>query len=311
MSSWKVVKNRKRLQTGDVCTEEPSHTQPKQCAIEKLLTADTNTKINDYIDDMCRQYAVTEKLAILKDTALSVLSQMRTLVNKSVRSLDYNQESAISISNYEEIVTGLQSELDEYCKKLNDTKTALLTKKDDVLTEIKKQLTGLGLEEKEQPSTYKNVLGSMSDLVINKKENIVHANVNHPTDLYKFLTINEDVSAIDINGTIFTIGECNFVDLKMISEKTRYAKRCLNDNPCKYKSCHYYHDPATVANDYNKERNFAISYIVQMINTIKTTSDVDSNASVKNIVLLRDLVQLGGSLIIKAARIHSLYFNKK
>lgn len=120
-----------------------------------------------------------------------------------------------------------------------------------------------------------------------------------------------NVFVIRMGETVFTTGPGNFVNLKNSSGKTKHAKRCLNPQPCRYKNCKYYHDPCIVYDDYNVERKFALSYILQMLNAVKNSNDIIENKAIRNPNFVRDLVQLGGIILVKAAQIKTLYFSGK
>lgn len=119
------------------------------------------------------------------------------------------------------------------------------------------------------------------------------------------------VFVIRMGNSVFTAGPGNFVNLKNSNGKTKHAKRCLNPQPCRYKNCKYYHDPCIVYEDFNVERNFALSYVMQMLDSVKSNEDLMENTSVRNPNFVRDLVQLGGIILIKAAQIKALYFAGK
>ena len=119
------------------------------------------------------------------------------------------------------------------------------------------------------------------------------------------------VFTIRIDDTIFTAGPGVFVNLKNSKGKTKHAKRCLNPQPCTYKNCKYYHDPSTVSSNYNIERKFAISYAMQLLDSVKNNEDIQYNKHIRHHNFLRDLVQLGGIILIKAAQIKKLYHMQK
>jgi hypothetical protein len=119
------------------------------------------------------------------------------------------------------------------------------------------------------------------------------------------------VFVIRIGNSVFTTGPGNFVNLKNSNGKTKHAKRCLNPQPCQYKNCKYYHDPCIVYEDFNTDRNFALSYVMQILGAVKNNTDLLENKSVRNPNFVRDLVQLGGIILIKAAQIKALHFAGK
>lgn len=183
--------------------------------------------------------------------------------------------------------------------------------------------------------SYASAIGAASsDLVVEKQpvhivNNITHlrtlmvdtgiVDVNMPVVSKIKDTIGFTLSYIDIykvfvirmGNSVFTTGPGNFVNLKNSNGKTKHAKRCLNPQPCLYKNCKYYHDPCVVYEDFNAERNFALSYVLQMLDMVKNNTDLLENKSVRDPNFVRDLVQLGGILLIKAAQIKALHFAGK
>jgi len=119
------------------------------------------------------------------------------------------------------------------------------------------------------------------------------------------------VSVIRMGNNVFTTGPGNFVNLKNSNGKTKHAKRCKNQQPCRNKHCDYYHDPCVTYEDFNDERNFALSYVLQMLGAVKNNTDLLENKSVRDPNFVRDLVQLGGIILIKAAQIKALHFAGK
>jgi hypothetical protein len=119
------------------------------------------------------------------------------------------------------------------------------------------------------------------------------------------------VFVIRMGDSVFTVGPGDFVNLKNSNGKTKHAKRCLNPQPCRYKNCKYYHDPCIMYEDFNVERNFALSYVLQMLGAVKNNTELLENKSVRDPNFLRDLVQLGGIILIKATQIKALHFAGK
>lgn len=112
-------------------------------------------------------------------------------------------------------------------------------------------------------------------------------------------------------GSVFTLGPGNFVNLQPVQGKTRHAKHCRNPQPCGYDRCRYYHDPSITGQNSNTHRNLALSYVIQMLGCVKDDEDLMNNGDrFKRDEFLRDLVQLGGMILLKAAKIQALYFRK-
>jgi hypothetical protein len=115
---------------------------------------------------------------------------------------------------------------------------------------------------------------------------------------------------IKMGSTVFTAGPSNFIDHNS-TVRNKYAKRCFNTQPCTYNDCNYYHDPCVTRTDKIEERNFAMGYILQMISSVKNSEDIFEHRYEKDPDFLRDLVQLGGTIIIRAAQIKKLHFPGK
>jgi hypothetical protein len=119
---------------------------------------------------------------------------------------------------------------------------------------------------------------------------------------------SKNVFAINIGGAVFTTGDCTYINIKNTEGKTKNAKRCLNPQPCTFKYCNYYHDPCIVTNGFTKCRNFALSYVLQLLSAIKNHDDLMENKFIRDPGVLKDIVQLGGSILLKAAQIKALHF---
>lgn len=183
--------------------------------------------------------------------------------------------------------------------------------------------------------SYASAIGSVnSDLIIEKQPVEIINKISQPRSLMVdtgvvdinipvISTVQESIGftlcyldyckvfVIRMGNTVFTTGPGNFVDLKNSNGKTKHAKRCLNPQPCQYKNCKYYHDPCIVYDDFNEERNFALSYVLQLLGSVKHNTDLLENKNIRNPNFLRDLVQLGGIILLKAAQIKSLHFSGK
>jgi hypothetical protein len=181
-----------------------------------------------------------------------------------------------------------------------------------------------------EQKTYASAIGSCppSELVVEKQPpNIIHQTTSKilmvDTGFVDILapTVTTDAEAMHftitymepknifvmrMGSSVYTLGPGDFINLKLTQGKTRHAKRCLNPHPCRFKNCKYYHDPMVVKKDYNPHRNFAISYIEQMMAEIKDTATILESNVVRNEDFIRDLVQLAGIIMIKAAQIKAL-----
>jgi hypothetical protein len=181
--------------------------------------------------------------------------------------------------------------------------------------------------------SYASSIGAtISDLVVNKQHMSVDTTNNHKIMIadtgivYGIPVISKandcmgfTISYIDsskvfvirMGDTIFTVGPGNFVNLNNTSNKTKHAKRCLNTHPCQSSKCKYYHDPCVMGENFNGERNFALSYVLQMLGYVKNPTDIEENKIIRSPCFIRDLVQLGGIILFKAAQIKDIHFKGK
>lgn len=124
------------------------------------------------------------------------------------------------------------------------------------------------------------------------------------------LTYSDDkgVFVIKMGNSIFTAGPGNFIDNASAKVAARRAKRCSNPKPCSYRNCRFYHDPCDGHLTHHYSRNFTLSYAKKMLAHVKDADDLCENDTVRDPCFLRDLVQLGGIILLKAAQIKSLHF---
>lgn len=245
--------------------------------------------------------------------------------------LGLNEETKQLISNKNKSITNIKKFLIT-CGIEEHNKTSEVKKKHN---NIEQNVSISNINPTIVQNSYKDVVGAnSSELVVEKTPVKMVNKIVRPKSLMVDTTIVDiympvasdikntigytltyldycKVFVIEMNGTVFTTGPGNFVNLKNSSERTKHAKRCLNPQPCKYKNCKYYHDPCIVYDDYNTERNFALSYIVQLLSNVKNNTDLMENKSVRTPNFLRDLVQLGGIILLKAAQIKAMYFQNR
>lgn len=123
------------------------------------------------------------------------------------------------------------------------------------------------------------------------------------------LEYNKNIKTYSINmgKSSFTAGPSDFVSSYDNEKKNKHAKRCINEVPCYYKDCNFYHDPA-INEDFDTKRNFTLGYVNNMLFRIKNSEDISNGDYDKD--FLRDLIQLGGSILIKADELKRMYFEK-
>lgn len=280
-------------------------------------------KISDIKDDQKTVIALNGYLENTSDTRPSIGAAM-DMYDQNVSSM--NSMKKTSIENIQKFLTtcGID-EIPTYRAKKGGKAKA------DTVDNV--YVDSLPVENTRR--SYASAIGATaSDLVVEKQPVKIINNITQPR------TLMVDTGIVDINmpviskiqnsigftlsyldyckvfvirmgNNVFTTGPGNFVNLKNSSGKTKHAKRCLNPQPCLYKNCKYYHDPCIVYEDFNVERNFALSYVLQMLGSVKNNTDLLENKSVRNPNFVRDLVQLGGIILIKAAQIKALHFAGK
>lgn len=289
-------------------------------------------------------------LGQLASFLISNMSDVLDGAVKDTKIVKDDQKIVIGLNGYIEKSGGVIENINNNMEKLNTSLKVIHEKKHESITNIKKFLVTCGIDEVKNAAndstppptkattmlSYRDAFGSAaSELVVEKPPvnvvnkmtkprtlmvdtGIVDISVPVVSDIKNTIGYTMSyldyckVFVIEMNGTVFTTGPGNFVNLKNSSGQTKHAKRCLNPQPCKYKNCKYYHDPCIVYDEYSTERNFALSYVIQLLSGIKNNTDLLENKSVRQPNYVRDLVQLGGIILLRAAQIKALYFcNRK
>ena len=115
---------------------------------------------------------------------------------------------------------------------------------------------------------------------------------------------------INFNENKYTIAPANFIKNTDNNVRNINAKRCMNTPPCYNNNCNYYHDPSI--DDSLKIypiRNFSISYIHQIINTIKNDNISTNNNGIRtDNNYIRDIIQLGGSILVRGLLLDNTKF---
>lgn len=309
------------------------------------ISSDATETITKYVLNYVQNTAQSDRLFLLGEISNFCLSHMNIILSESVdevKSIKDNQKQVLYLNNYIEHAENTISNIHKNISQINNILDQVRILKKDAISNIKHFLASCGINEIKKsvsrmsvtssPLSYRNVFGTCSsELVverntekkterkIGKKNQPVNTNItsiNVPTVAnmqgvidYTICYVSKyETFGLKLEGTIFTAGPSDFVNLKTANGKTKHAKRCLNDQPCRYKNCKYYHDPCIVTNNYNTDRNFALSYIIQLLSSVKNDSDILENKALRQENYLRDLVQLGGSILIKASQIKKLYF---
>lgn len=126
----------------------------------------------------------------------------------------------------------------------------------------------------------------------------------HPFTLNYLSSGNRIV--LHLCGTVFTVGSVVFVHKRPAGVKNTDAMRCTNV-PCTRGDCTFYHDPEGGYNKKSDSRVFALGYAIQMLERVKDDNAVLTDPSIRSADFLRDLVQLAGALLIRAAQIKTMY----
>lgn len=282
-----------------------------------MFTIERMTQINDTKLNEIKTIDDDQKTVIVIDSHAEKNNDKRESINTALSRYDEKTEEICaikenSIGNIYEFLTSCGIRKTHTVKKYSD-------KKNDGNTGVKK--------------SYASAIGSaVSDLVVDIRpllNNTIHpktsiidtgvVNIDIPViskinDCIKYTLSyyeNNKVYVYRIDNDIFTAGPCNFINVNKSGSKTKHAKRCLNPIPCRYKNCKYYHDPCVTVQCSNPERNFTLSYVIQLLSNIKDNSDLTGNDTVKDMNFLRDIVHLGGAILLKAAQIKALHFSGK
>lgn len=261
-----------------------------------------------------------QETVIYLNRYISVSNETRSIMNDNMEKYNDgidNMESmrSISIENIQKFLTlcGIVSPQEK--EPVRNTKTDSISEekiKNSMSYASAIGLTSSSLVIEKQPVKIVNTILQPKTLMVDT--GIV--DINMPV-ISKFqdsigFTLNYldkyNTFVIRMGDTIFNAGSSNFVDLKNSNGRTKHAKRCLNPQPCQYKNCRYYHDPCITYKQSEDVRNFALSYVLQMLDSVKDNTDILENKSIRDPTFVRDLTQLGGTIILKAAQIKALHF---
>lgn len=303
--------------------------------------------INTIIDDVKNmdEIQTIETLGAIAIYALETMSSAMKKINKEVSDISDNQQALIKISSYTENIKDVCHRTTESTNCLEVQIDNMNAHKKIRMDNIKQFLEKCGMVTKndqshitispdiqtDQRKTYASAIGSTrSAFVVDRTPvrasslktesvdmgiatiSIVNSNTFNECVPFTIQHIRKkNVFAMRVGSNVYTLGPGNFVNLKQAQERTKHAKRCRNPSPCTYSNCTYYHDPAVIKHNYNTERNFALSYVMQLISLVKNDTDIVNNAFLQkhgtykdNFV--RDLIQIGGMLIMRGVKVMSL-----
>lgn len=121
---------------------------------------------------------------------------------------------------------------------------------------------------------------------------------------------------MNTNKCVYTLGPVDFImniynnEIYIKGNKLKKTIRCdISRNKCR-SNCSYYHDPAVDLKWSHVDRLFTKGYIISLLSMIQDNNSIHKNFSSKknsNKNRLRDIYQLGGSIIIKAMIIDQSY----
>lgn len=112
------------------------------------------------------------------------------------------------------------------------------------------------------------------------------------------------IFTINLNGRKYSFGDGNIVYKNRCRNKHNlYGKYCNQSRDgCCDVNCTYYHDPILCPNKTHSVRNMSVKYILEtLLKSVSCDNDMYKSHIEKNRFIVRDLVQLGGLLILKAA----------
>ena len=327
--AWSTVGNKKKqaLYDGDITSTMIFDRDSDTCDTQDIASSDI---INSMLNTI-RNQSPENTIAILGAVASFTINTMATTldtVSADIKYLNDDQKIVIRLNGYIDDACKGVDEINTSTRVLGASISAMQDTKRESIDKIKNFLASCGIKDKDTDTdtekdgtpdprkSYRDALAPCtSELVVERGEdshvckcslekNIFIGNIcapfpisNNDTDL-KNLSLNYVEwyrgFVMSIDGILFTAGPGNFVNLKGSSGKTHQAKRCLNPSPCRYKNCKYYHDPNTVTHGgHDNTRNFAISYVIHLLDSVKTDVDIIDNVCVRQDDFLRDLVQLG------------------
>lgn len=299
----------------------------------------SNTVINTYIKManilVNRAYSITNKNIknILTDNKKDDFTKLNTLNSLSHNIPDGELKSLVkNLNSYQESNKHIHNKIYEYNKKVESSM--------DLIPKIKKKNTNKKIIE-----TKKNVLWSKLEgrlcseytrkvdknkYLRTKTNNITNIQIididgykiripscvtfiKSPTNMISY-SLETKSFFININNSTYTLGPSDFImniynnESFIKGNKLKRTVRCdLPRNKCRY-NCTYYHDPVVDLKWSHSDRLFTKGYIVSLLSMIQNNKTIHKNFNNRNNEnRLRDLYQLGGSIIIKAMIIDQLY----
>ncbi len=267
----------------------------------------------DYIKQFISNHIDKGGLSTAADLVVFLLDEMTSRTKKCLNKNICDKQSQI---------TFLKEFLDENAGFVNDVKNKSAIFENamsEVRSKEKKKIMEMQtfLSSCDTKSTYASTV-QKSDVVVYQKPAIPIKPINmlvgtglcdimvpivrHAEECCNFTVSHNEKTktfVMRINDRIFSAGPCDYVTPK---SRQIHAKRCRNQ-PCRHTPCQYYHDPLEFQS-YTSKRIFTISYIIKLINMAKNDSAICS--SQWDEFTVQDLLQFGGSIIIKAAQIQKL-----
>lgn len=314
-------------------------------SIIKSRTPISSLLINATIDETKHQEGVEliNTLGAIAFYAVETMASTMEKLNAETKSIKDNQHAVLKLTNYTEYIKDICCRVTGATNRFEMQIDEMNLHKKQRMSNIKKFLENCGIEaventgetispdiQTEHRKTYASAIGATtSDLIVDRphvklhtaKQELINVGITNISaigvDTVKecaHFTINyirsAKVFAMRAGSHIYTLGPGTFVNLKHAQERTKHAKRCRNPSPCSYRNCSYYHDPVLMATNYSTERNFALSYVMRLINSFKDDNDiidfVKQQTDASRFETVRDLAQIGGMLIMRAVKIMAL-----
>lgn len=308
------------------------------------LNKHISTKVIDMLIKETENHSPQEMINIFGEITANVIeymsSAMATAASRA-NQIKNNQKAVLALTSFSEAITETCQRVTTATNAFEAKIDELNTVRKDRMNDIKLFLEKCGMETSNYQSnstispdiqtdnrkTYASAIGATrSDLVVDRppvhttKQELVDVGiasfnvwtVNKITDCPNFTIAYVrplNVFMMRIGTTVCTLGPGSFINLKPTQGRTVQAKRCRN-NACVYKECNYYHDPVTTSN-YSQTRNFALSHVTNVIGMVKNDDDILQNSHIRRTEkdkaeFVRDLAQIGGMLLLRAAKIMAL-----
>jgi hypothetical protein len=342
-NKWSVVKGKngsKNTNTRRTADNKSNVTTRHNVSLDQITPNDllsVNQKSMGGIKELIATTVNSEdpgnRLSMLLSAAQESLRMISTILKEKggeLEAIDDNQKKVIFINGIIPVIEEGFVKIERSLSDIGHTKEHFVSTKDKSLTEISVFLKNCGLtipiDEKKptesNKATYADIIGSINSSLVVKKQKkpvnhamvtvggvkMVNSNSQNAPELTLYFDKTVNRTCIKMLGSPYTVGSVIFIDGKN-GVKNIHSCRC-STNFCTFvnNGCRYYHDPLANPLTGSDHRAFVLDYVKnQMLGKIKNDDDIANNKSIRSQNFVRDLEQLAGAIMFRAAQIKTQY----